>query len=144
MKHPGVPVTVRPAAAEDIRAVLRIQEVSPGASQWGAEAYLISDCRVAVCNGEVAGFLATRSISETEHEVLNLAVHPRRRRAGVATALLEDALARLRGEVFLEVRESNEAARRLYRKLGFWEAGIRRNYYSDPAEAAIVMKRQSW
>ena len=53
--------------------------------------------------------------------------------------LLECAAARGVSSVFLEVRESNGAARRLYGKLGFHEAGIRKNFYEKPREHAVIM-----
>ncbi len=75
-------------------------------------------------------------------EVLNLATDAAYRRQGIASALLHSVEAE---EVFLEVRESNEAARKLYEKLGFLPVGTRPEYYDDPVETAIVMRlsRQS-
>ena len=68
------------------------------------------------------------------------------RRQGAAQALLEAAFAKaaLFGakEIFLEVRESNHSAVRLYQKLGFAQAGVRRQFYSHPAENALVMRRE--
>lgn len=76
-----------------------------------------------------------------EAHILNIAVHPEYRRRGFGEKLLKYALGKMRSnlvyEVFLEVRRSNEAARKLYRKFGFREAFERRNYYGD--EDAIVM-----
>ncbi len=76
-----------------------------------------------------------------EAHVLDIAVNPGMRRRGLATALLDAALEQMRRnmvyEVFLEVRMSNWSAISLYRKFGFRESFIRRNYYGD--EDAIVM-----
>lgn len=78
-----------------------------------------------------------------EAHILNIAVHPAFRRRGVAKALLRFTLELLfkKGgkEVFLEVRRSNLAARRLYKGFGFKEIGVRRGYYTDNQEDAIVM-----
>lgn len=77
-------------------------------------------------------------------EILNLAVAPEARRRGIARRLIEAGLARLvaRGaeEVFLEVRESNLAARSLYAAYGFRPVGIRHGYYRAPREDALVLR----
>jgi len=77
-----------------------------------------------------------------EMHLLNLAVHPARRRQGIARALLTEALARVRTQgvvvVWLEVRPSNAAALALYRAFGFEEVGVRPGYYSDCGEDALV------
>ncbi len=82
-----------------------------------------------------AGFLVWRITGPDEYEVLNLAVAPRYRRRGVARALLAAVICS--GKWFLEVRESNTAARRLYASAGFQEIGRRRGYYSNPREDAV-------
>jgi ribosomal-protein-alanine N-acetyltransferase len=80
-----------------------------------------------------------------EGYITNVAVAPRFRRLGVATALLGALLsyAKENGLLFitLEVRESNRAARLLYGGLGFTDEGTRRNFYTDPAEDAIIMTK---
>lgn len=74
----------------------------------------------------------------------NIAVHPAHRRQGAARALLEALIgfARENGGVFLtlEVRPSNAPARALYGSLGFTEAGRRKNFYSRPAEDALLLR----
>ena len=70
-------------------------------------------------------------------------VAPRFRRQGVARQLLEPLL-NLRGNrIFLEVRESNQAARIFYKSMGFQEVSVRYEYYEIPPESAIVMKFHS-
>ena len=73
-----------------------------------------------------------------------IASDPAFRRRGIGDALLkgltEEAARRDAGSIFLEVRESNDAARAMYRKAGFLEKGIRRNYYHAPIENAVVMQ----
>ena len=82
-------------------------------------------------------------LAPDEGQIANVAVHPDFRRAGagraVLRALIADARARGLGQLSLEVRVSNAAARALYRGEGFAEAGIRRHFYSHPAEDAVVM-----
>jgi ribosomal-protein-alanine N-acetyltransferase len=81
-----------------------------------------------------------------EGEILNLAVAPNGRRHGVGRALVEEALEQLAGrgvqQVYLEVRESNAAARALYAAYGFEEVGRRRRYYRRPVEDAIVLRAE--
>jgi ribosomal protein S18 acetylase RimI-like enzyme/glycosyltransferase involved in cell wall biosynthesis len=136
----GKPIEIRKATAADLPAIAAIQSASPEASQWTPESYLNHDCQVAMVDGRVAGFLATRKTAPGEGEILNLAVDPLIRRSGIARILMETLLASDRGDWFLEVRESNAAAVNLYKTLGFCTAGRRENYYHDPPEAAIVMR----
>jgi ribosomal-protein-alanine N-acetyltransferase len=80
-----------------------------------------------------------------EWELENVVVKATFRRKGVATALLNELLIRTRATgseaVVLEVRESNQAARSLYLKWGFEQAGRRKAYYSTPPEDAILYRR---
>jgi len=82
-----------------------------------------------------------------ELHVNNLAVLPAYRGLGAATALLSHVLAegaRLGARrTTLEVRRSNETARRLYEHFGFSVAGVRRGYYTQPDEDALVLRRES-
>src|SRR5262249_54803806 len=117
--------------------IAAIQAASPEAAVWNP---LEFNCRVAASEGEVLGFLVTRETVPGESEILNLAVHPSHRRRGIAKRLMQNALTSAQGMWFLEVRESNEGALRLYESLGFEQAGRRENYYSNPPESAIVMR----
>ena len=136
-------MTVRGATAEDLAAIAAIQEASPEASQWEPASYLDYECSVVTGGRRVLGFLVVRQIAADEREILNLAVDPAERGRGVARKLLESELRRAKTRWFLEVRESNAAARRFYESLGFRLAGRRENYYqtlSDGSpEGAIVM-----
>lgn len=134
---------IRRASERDLEAIARIQRASPQAAQWEPRAYLAYDCRVAITGRGVAGFVVLRRAAENEFEILNLAVDPAERRRGVGTALMQSVLRGASGRLFLEVRESNHEARRLYQRLGFREAGRRPGYYTDPDEPAIVMRFQS-
>ncbi len=93
--------------------------------------------------GAVGGYLML-SIAVTEAEIINVAVRAILRRRGIAERLVTEALAfaRAQGVVacYLEVRESNLPARRLYEKVGFVVVGRRKMYYSAPEEDALVMK----
>ena len=134
---------IRPGQPRDLAEIAAIQMASPGAAAWPAADYLLYDLRVAVCENRVAGFLAARTVAEGESEILNLAVAPEFRRQGCGRALMESFLRGVRGAVFLEVRRSNSDAREFYKSMGFHELTLRQDYYSQPPEAAIVMKFHS-
>ena len=78
-----------------------------------------------------------------EVQISNIAISPEYRQLGVGEGVLKKVLHEMRHKgaefVFLEVRPSNLAARRLYEKLGFTILGLRKGYYRNPSEDAIVM-----
>jgi ribosomal-protein-alanine N-acetyltransferase len=92
----------------------------------------------------VAGFCALWLVYDEIH-INNLAIRPRYRQQGIGTALLQHVLAAARElgarRATLEVRASNEGARRLYERFGFYVAGTRRNYYTNPVEDALILWR---
>jgi ribosomal-protein-alanine acetyltransferase len=137
-------IVVRDATEADLPAISEIQASAPEASQWNPRDYLAYECRVAEQDNLVLGFLVRRAVAEREWEILNLAVAPNVRRQGIGRQLLSDMLARHAGEFFLEVRESNESARRFYARMGFKMVTKRLQYYANPPDAAIVMKLYSW
>lgn len=104
----------------------------------------LSHCRAALEGERVLGYLLAILIPDEAH-LGNLAVHPERRHQGVAQALLDEltrtCLAKGVVRVTLEVRESNEIARKFYYKNEFIDVAIRKNYYRNPVEDAIVMLR---
>lgn len=140
---------LRPLAAADIEVVLAILARSPEAARWSR-----ADCERAargpgrswvVEEGSgVVGFLVARCVAD-ELEILNLAVSPEARRQGVARSLVAEALSwgKTSGarRAFLEVRESNDAAIRLYESLGFVISGNRARYYANPIEDGLLLTR---
>jgi [ribosomal protein S18]-alanine N-acetyltransferase len=94
--------------------------------------------------GELIGYLVVSRYVDAWH-VMNVAVTPERRRAGIATALLRRLFELTAGDgrrgYTLEVRVSNHAAIELYQRLGFQARGIRRGYYTDNREDALIMWR---
>jgi ribosomal-protein-alanine N-acetyltransferase len=92
--------------------------------------------------GGIAGYLCRWLVAGESH-ILNVATHPDFRHLGVGTALMaaavSEAYARKASLMILEVRRSNLEARRLYRRFGFEERRLRRNYYG-PGEDALVME----
>jgi ribosomal protein S18 acetylase RimI-like enzyme/glycosyltransferase involved in cell wall biosynthesis len=129
---------IRPGADRDLPEIERIQAESHGASRWEPDTYFRFDVHVAESSSTLVGFMVTRRLGVEEVEILNIAVAPEARRCGIATALIDtvDAI-----DVFLEVRESNTPARKLYEKLGFRVVGRRDEYYDDPVESALVMRK---
>lgn len=97
---------------------------------------------VALCGEEIAGYAGMLYAADLGN-ICNIAVFPQYRRHGVGRklvyALIDSATELGVFELTLEVRESNEPAKALYRSFGFEEVGRRKNFYNDPAEDAIVM-----
>ena len=133
-------IQFRRAQAADLEQIAAIQNTAPEASQWQSPDYLTFDCQVATLGDQIAGFVVSRPIGDKEREILNVAVRPDLRRLHIATELLRAEIAHWPGTYFLEVRESNSAARQLYERLGFEAVGSRPGYYEDPSEAGIVMR----
>lgn len=134
---------------DDVEAVLAIERAS-FTNPWTREMYLaeLENRDTSYCllargpDDSVAGFCSFWRVLDELH-INNLAVAPERRRQGVATALLDRVMREgvtLGAErATLEVRRSNEIARRLYERFGFYVAGVRRGYYTQPVEDALVL-----
>jgi ribosomal protein S18 acetylase RimI-like enzyme len=133
-------IKIRQAEANDLDQITAIQATAPEASQWQTPDYLTFDCQVATLDGQIAGFVVSRTVGDLEREILNVAVRPDLRRLRIATELLRAEMTRWPGTHFLEVRESNTGARQLYERLGFEVVGSRPGYYENPPEAGIVMR----
>jgi len=136
--------------AADLPEVLRIEQAAMTPDPWNEE-QLLAEIHagngvslVAEQDDQICGYAFFRTCAP-ESELLRLAVAPERRRQGMASALLKQALGSFAGQnyatCFLEVRESNEKARRLYQKIGFLQVGIRKKYYSQPVEDALQLCR---
>jgi ribosomal-protein-alanine acetyltransferase len=162
-------VRVRPAEPADLPVLVEIASHSATAAQWNQAEYqklfaseqpeaetqanpqiidpnIKGQPRTALVveqEGSVAGFIVGRQVKD-EWEIENIAVTGAARRCGLGSRLVGELLdlVRKRGgkSVFLEVRESNHAARSLYEKWAFLEVGRRKMYYQNPAEDALVLK----
>lgn len=99
---------------------------------------------VALEGDTVLGYVGSQSVLG-ESDMMNIAVHPDHRRKGCAEALVLALCDALKGQgnttLALEVRSSNEPAKALYGKLGFLLAGRRPNYYRNPREDALILKK---
>ena len=100
---------------------------------------------VALDGEVVAGYVGSQTVLG-ETDLMNIAVHPAYRRRKIAEALLLELMNRLRQSgshcLSLEVRDSNLAARCLYEKLGFAQVGRRPNYYRNPKEDALILRKE--
>ena len=134
----------------DLDGVLEIEAAS-FTNPWTRQMYLreMDNPRVSyihvlrlVGDGLVVGFCSFWLVFDELH-INNLAIRPEYRGHGMGTALLEHAMStgsRLGARrAALEVRRSNEPARRIYARLGFEIAGVRRHYYSNPTEDALIL-----
>ena len=134
---------------QDLEGVIEVEVVS-FTTPWTRDMYSLelqnrSVCHILVVRNEecrVAGFCAFWLVFDEMH-INNLALRPQFRAQGIGTALLRHAIAVARDlgarRATLEVRASNDAARRLYARLGFYVAGTRRNYYTNPVEDALIL-----
>ena len=136
---------------EDLPAVLAIERRAfsqPWSRAFFEKELATPFARLTVAIEEVVprpplvGYSCRWRVTDEVH-LLNVAVHPGRRAGGIGRMLVEAVIDEARGTrartMFLEVRMGNVAARRLYRRLGFRDLGVRRGYYG-PGQDAIVME----
>ena len=145
-------VVERVASADDLGGLLAVEEAS-FLNPWTREMYLaeLENAGVSFCflacdaDGRSIGFCSFWRVLDELH-INNLAVLPGYRRQGIASQILHRVFAEGRkvgaGRATLEVRRSNEIARRLYERFGFTVAGVRRGYYRHPEEDALVLWRE--
>ena len=147
----AVAVEIRTLEAGDLTAIEAIEQrayPTPWSrSMFASElAKPTSICLGAFEGDDLLGYVINSRYVDAWH-VMNVAVDPERRRRGIATSLLERLFELTRDDerrgYTLEVRISNEDAIRLYEQLGFEPRGIRRGYYTDNKEDALIMWRES-
>jgi ribosomal-protein-alanine N-acetyltransferase len=140
-----MPLVIRRATLDDIPTIGSVEQLAPSAAHWPAEEYvnLVATGIVLIAeqDGQLCGFACAKAIAG-EWELENIVVASTFLRQGVGDSLMNALLAQAKNagalQVFLEVRETNLPARRLYEKHGFQEAGRRRHYYRTPHEDAIL------
>lgn len=154
-KSPAKNLRFEPLSSAHIEDVLAIEAVSNG-SPWSERSFRNelenpqSVFRVAFASGKVVGYGGLWRIVDEAH-ITTVAIAPEYRRMGIAERLLKELLTASKeggiASATLEVRAGNVAAIALYRKLGFESAAVRRGYYPDNKEDALVMwlyDLQSW
>jgi [ribosomal protein S18]-alanine N-acetyltransferase len=162
-------MNIRIAEPADIVAMIRLERQCAGVGHWGEAQYrqlmdgaekgierlvLVMEETTTLNSADfghdgtvervpLSGFLVARQVPP-EWELENIAVDPSRRRTGLGTQLLDALLVHAKRasseSVWLEVRESNHAARAFYEKAGFHESGRRKTYYANPAEDAVLYR----
>ena len=140
----------RRAGASDAPEIARLEsEILP--DPWSERAVADCICRggmcfVAVSGGELYAYVIGVLIAP-EGEIYRVAVREDKRLRGIGYRLLDYAVKTERGRgletLFLEVRSKNTAARRLYEAYGFKEISVRKNYYRDPVDDAVIMLKAS-
>lgn len=142
---------IRRSRPDDATAIADIEEKVFGDPfcQRDIFSYICSDtgmCFTAIDDSGVVGYIIGRKIPP-EAEIYRIAVREDKRQRGIGYRLLSYALKTERGSgvetVFLEVRSKNAPARALYNAYGFKEMGVRKNYYQNPSDDAVVMVLQS-
>ena len=141
-------VSIEEMREDHLREVLEI-EFDAFTAPWSLEMFrqevedkMISRAYVACVDGTVVGYIVAWFLHDEVH-ILNVAVPELRRQMGLGRGLLQHVLDQGRREkkvlATLEVRPSNEPARQLYQSLHFQPIGMRKNYYQDDREDAMVM-----
>lgn len=134
-----------------VAQVAELEKICFGSAAW-SENSIASELKnqlslwlVALDGETVAGYVGSQTVMD-ESDMMNVAVHPDCRRQGIAEKLvnaLADALREKESRCLtLEVRASNEPAKKLYEKLGFVSVGLRKNYYRNPREDALILRKE--
>lgn len=141
-------IILRKMTETDVADVLKLENTCFNSEAWDEISFLYRIgheetflCLVACVGDECCGYISTCS-QLGEMTIDSLAVAKDYRRLGIATKLIDEATFLCKPlRTVLEVRESNFPARELYRSLGFREMTLRRGYYDNPEEDAVVMER---
>ena len=142
--------------------MMALQQQNPAAAHWSQQQYenlfhsetlpqfskrfawVAEDGESATIVAFLVSYKLVSHNIDSEWQLENIVVSENFRRCGVGTLLLGGLIAHARSDggtaIFLEVRESNQRARALYRKAGFEEQGTRKSYYSNPIEDAILYR----
>ena len=143
----GKPVLFRPMTKDDLDEVMAIERLAyryPWSSGFFLQELQVACARsiLAELDGQICGYVLFWLLPGSI-DVHNLAVAPEFRRLGIARMLMRQVVVAARVQsatrVTLEVRQSNDPAKRLYASLGFVQTGLRRGYYSDDGEDAFTM-----
>lgn len=127
----------------DLDGVITIENECFASEAWSRESFeygFETEGYIFLCaeeNGEITGYIAASHFIDANID--SIAVKKEARRKGLAERLIKEAFKDIKADIFLEVRVSNLPARSLYKKLGFKEYRIRKDYYLNPCEDAVLM-----
>ena len=143
-------MTIRKMGPEHVEQIAKLEKLC-FSDPWSENSIASELCNplslwlVAEAAGTVVGYVGSQTVMD-ETDMMNIAVHPDCRRQGVAAALVNALIASLKDagshSLTLEVRASNAPARALYDMLGFQQVGLRRNYYHNPKEDALILRKE--
>lgn len=143
-------IEIREFEPQDVAEIAELEKVcfSDPWSENSIESELhnpLSCWLVAVENNRVVGYVGSQTVLDGS-DMMNIAVAPDVRRRGIAQALVSNLIGRLKERnsrcLILEVRVSNLPAIALYEKMGFIQIGRRRNYYQNPKEDALILRKE--
>ena len=141
---------IRTMTAAEVSQVARLEKIcfpDPWSERSVASELdnVLSLWLVAMEGEQLAGYVGSQTVMG-ETDMMNIAVDPIFRRKGIAEALVEALVSELKAReshcLTLEVRASNEPAKALYEKLGFRQVGLRKNYYRNPKEDALILRKE--
>ena len=137
--------------ADHVVSVAELEKICFGTEAWSEKSVAseltnaLSLWLVAMEEDKVAGYVGSQTVMD-ETDMMNVAVHPDHRRKGIAEALVLSLAEALKEKgshcLTLEVRASNAPAIGLYEKLGFQQIGLRKNYYRNPKEDALILRKE--
>ena len=137
--------------SDHVAQVAELERICFGTEAWSEKSVAselnnpLSFWLVAVDGDRVVGYVGSQTVLD-ESDMMNVAVHPDYRKQGIATALIVGLVEELRKRgsrcLTLEVRASNENAISVYQKLQFQEVGRRKNYYRNPKEDALILRKE--
>lgn len=135
---------MRDSDLESVAAIERLVQTHPWNKQQFQESLASYQCTIYEQANQVVGFCILQPVLD-EANLLLMAIHPSQQGKGLGYKLLDQSIQQLKNnpiQIFLEVRESNTAAIRLYEKTGFHQIDVRKNYYPNPdgsREHAVIM-----
>ena len=136
---------------DHVAQVAELEKVCFGSAAWSENSVAselnnpLSLWLVAEEDGHAVGYVGSQTVMD-ETDMMNVAVHPDCRRQGIAEKLIVALVEELRKNgsrcLTLEVRASNASAIALYEKLDFQQIGLRKNYYRNPKEDALILRKE--
>ena len=134
-----------------VAQVAELEKICFGSAAW-SEKSIASELNnalslwiVAVEDEKILGYVGSQTVMG-ETDMMNVAVYPDYRKQGIASGLITELIGALKKReshcLTLEVRASNEPAKNLYKMLDFEEIGIRKNYYRNPREDALILRKE--